>query len=60
MAVPYRPRGGPGRGIGSEPQRGIGKLKYLAGSESGMGVFINDATPESIARKLREIELPPN
>jgi len=39
-------------------QRAIGKLKYLAGSESGTGVFINDATPEVIARTLREIELP--
>lgn len=29
------------------------KLKYLAGSESGMGVWINDATPEQIADRLR-------
>ncbi|OXM57449.1 galactose-1-phosphate uridylyltransferase [Amycolatopsis thailandensis] len=29
------------------------KLKYLAGSESGMAVWINDATPEQIADKLR-------
>jgi UDPglucose--hexose-1-phosphate uridylyltransferase len=29
------------------------KLKYLAGSESGMGVWINDATPEAIAERLR-------
>lgn len=29
------------------------KLKYLAGSESGMGVWINDATPEQIAERLR-------
>ncbi|MEV0679873.1 galactose-1-phosphate uridylyltransferase [Actinosynnema sp. NPDC050436] len=29
------------------------KLKYLAGSESGMGVWINDATPEQIAQRLR-------
>src|SRR5215203_3124178 len=29
------------------------KLKYLAGSESGMGVWINDVTPEHIADRLR-------
>ncbi|HVW42959.1 MAG TPA: galactose-1-phosphate uridylyltransferase [Amycolatopsis sp.] len=29
------------------------KLKYLAGSESGMAVWINDATPEQIAQRLR-------
>lgn len=31
------------------------KLKYLAGSESGMGVWINDATPEQIAGRLRAV-----
>ncbi|GMA88222.1 hypothetical protein GCM10025868_34720 [Angustibacter aerolatus] len=30
-------------------------LKYLAGSESGMGAFINDTTPERIADRLREV-----
>ncbi|MFD7659229.1 galactose-1-phosphate uridylyltransferase, partial [Actinosynnema sp. NPDC059797] len=29
------------------------KLKYLAGSESGMGVWINDTTPEHVAERLR-------
>jgi len=29
------------------------KLKYLAGSESAMGAFINDVTPEQIAENLR-------
>ncbi|MFC4002886.1 galactose-1-phosphate uridylyltransferase [Prauserella oleivorans] len=29
------------------------KLKYLAGSESGMAVWVNDATPEQIAGRLR-------
>ncbi|TNC23687.1 galactose-1-phosphate uridylyltransferase [Amycolatopsis alkalitolerans] len=29
------------------------KLKYLAGSESGMGVWINDATPGQIAERLQ-------
>ncbi|HUH07831.1 MAG TPA: galactose-1-phosphate uridylyltransferase [Egibacteraceae bacterium] len=34
-------------------RRDRAKLKYLAGSESGMGVFINDITPEETADKLR-------
>jgi UDPglucose--hexose-1-phosphate uridylyltransferase len=34
--------------------RAPGKLKYLAGSESGMGAWVNDTTPESIAERLRE------
>jgi UDPglucose--hexose-1-phosphate uridylyltransferase len=38
-------------------QRAPGKLKYLAGSESGMGVFINDVRPEEAARQLREVAL---
>ncbi|RRO15451.1 galactose-1-phosphate uridylyltransferase [Saccharopolyspora rhizosphaerae] len=33
--------------------RSADKLKYLAGSESGMAVWINDATPEQIAERLR-------
>lgn len=36
-------------------RRAADKLKYLAGSESGMGVFINDITPEAAARTLREL-----
>ncbi len=35
--------------------RAPGKLKYLAGSESGMGAWVNDAVPEQIARRLREV-----
>jgi UDPglucose--hexose-1-phosphate uridylyltransferase len=35
--------------------RAPGKLKYLAGSESGMGAWVNDSTPEQIARRLREV-----
>jgi UDPglucose--hexose-1-phosphate uridylyltransferase len=35
--------------------RAPGKLKYLAGSESGVGAWINDATPERIAARLREV-----
>ena len=30
------------------------KLKYLAGSESGAGVWINDVTPEQAADRLRD------
>jgi UDPglucose--hexose-1-phosphate uridylyltransferase len=35
--------------------RAPGKLKYLAGSESGMGAWVNDASPETIAARLREV-----
>lgn len=35
--------------------RAPGMLKYLAGSESGMGVWINDVSPEGIAARLREV-----
>src|SRR3954453_23068022 len=34
-------------------RRAPGKLKYLAGSESGMGAFITDTNPEDIAEQLR-------
>ncbi|WP_269855723.1 galactose-1-phosphate uridylyltransferase [Streptomyces sp. RPT161] len=36
-------------------RRTSGKLKFLAGSESGMNVFINDVPPEAAAARLREI-----
>lgn len=35
--------------------RSVDKLKYLAGSESGMGVWINDVTPEQMAGRLRAL-----
>jgi UDPglucose--hexose-1-phosphate uridylyltransferase len=35
-------------------RRAPGKLKYLAGSESGAGVWINDVGPEDAAARLRE------
>jgi UDPglucose--hexose-1-phosphate uridylyltransferase len=35
--------------------RAPGRLKYLAGSESGVGAWVNDATPERIAARLREV-----
>ncbi|MGA5823078.1 galactose-1-phosphate uridylyltransferase [Kitasatospora sp. NPDC094028] len=36
-------------------RRTADKLKYLAGTESGMDAFINDVTPEHAARRLREV-----
>ena len=38
------------------------KLKYLAGSESGVGGWVNDVPPEQIAARLREVavsDVPP-
>jgi UDPglucose--hexose-1-phosphate uridylyltransferase len=35
-------------------RRAEGKLKYLAGSESGAGVWVNDVKPEDAALRLRE------
>jgi UDPglucose--hexose-1-phosphate uridylyltransferase len=35
--------------------RAPGRLKYLAGSESGMGAFANDIAPEAAARRLRQL-----
>jgi UDPglucose--hexose-1-phosphate uridylyltransferase len=34
-------------------RRAPGRLKHLAGSEAGMGVFLNDIAPESAAEALR-------
>ncbi|NUU20147.1 MAG: galactose-1-phosphate uridylyltransferase [Streptomycetaceae bacterium] len=36
-------------------RRTAGKLKYLAGVESGMDAFVNDVAPEAAARRLREV-----
>ncbi|MFF3248135.1 galactose-1-phosphate uridylyltransferase [Streptomyces sp. NPDC002870] len=36
-------------------RRTSGKLKFLAGSESGMSAFVNDVPPESAALRLREV-----
>ncbi|MFF9852694.1 galactose-1-phosphate uridylyltransferase [Streptomyces litmocidini] len=36
-------------------RRAPGKLKFLAGTESGMGAFMNDVRPEDAARRLREV-----
>jgi UDPglucose--hexose-1-phosphate uridylyltransferase len=35
--------------------RAPGRLKYLAGSESGVGAWVNDVQPERIAARLREV-----
>jgi UDPglucose--hexose-1-phosphate uridylyltransferase len=35
-------------------RRAPGKLKYLAGSESGAAVWINDVAPEDAAQRLRD------
>jgi UDPglucose--hexose-1-phosphate uridylyltransferase len=35
--------------------RAPGKLKYLAGSESAMGAWVNDSLPEQVAERLREV-----
>ena len=35
-------------------RRAANKLKYLAGTESGMGEWINDIGPEEAAQRLRE------
>jgi UDPglucose--hexose-1-phosphate uridylyltransferase len=34
-------------------RRAVDKLKYLAGSESGMGAYVTDVLPEDIADRLR-------
>lgn len=36
-------------------RRSPGKLKYLAGSESGMHAFVSDVLPEAAADRLREV-----
>ena len=36
-------------------RRAPGKLKYLAGSESGMGAFVTDTNPEDVAEQLRAL-----
>lgn len=53
--VPKAP-GGDGLGLHCQFfsfQRAPGKLKYLAGAESGMGAWISDTTPEKIADRAR-------
>jgi UDPglucose--hexose-1-phosphate uridylyltransferase len=40
------------------PMRSAAKLKFLAGSESGAGMFINDTLPEEKAAELRNLVKP--
>ena len=40
------------------PRRTAEKLKYLAGSEAGAGMFINDTLPEEKAKELRALVEP--
>lgn len=39
-------------------RRAEGRIKYLAGSESAMGAFVNDITPEVAAQRLRDVRVP--
>ena len=41
----------------TSPRRAANKLKFLAGSESAMGAFVNDVRPEDAARLLREVSV---
>ncbi|MCL6551239.1 MAG: galactose-1-phosphate uridylyltransferase [Acidothermus cellulolyticus] len=41
-------------------RRAPGKLKFLAGSESAMGAFINDVLPEEAADMLRTVSIDPS
>lgn len=36
-------------------RRASAKMKYLAGSESGMGAWVNDVAPEEAAQRLRSV-----
>jgi UDPglucose--hexose-1-phosphate uridylyltransferase len=40
------------------PMRTAEKLKYLAGSEAGAGMFINDTLPETTSERLRNLVEP--
>ena len=62
MAIHQQPTDGSGKDYSHfhiefyPPYRTENKLKYLAGSEAGAGVFIVDALAEEKARELRETE----
>ena len=61
MAIHQRPTGGEKHGDYhlhiefSPPHRTESKLKYLAGSETAAGAFINDTLPEETAASLRAV-----
>ena len=40
---------------GNEVPYAANKIKYLAGSESGMAAWISDTTPELIAKRFHEL-----
>jgi UDPglucose--hexose-1-phosphate uridylyltransferase len=41
----------------SSVRRAPGRLKYLAGSETAMGAYVNDVVPEQAARALRQADV---
>lgn len=41
------------------PRRTVDKLKYLAASESAMGAWVNDVSPEQAASALRSVDVGP-
>lgn len=43
------------RATGARACRTAGRLKYLAGTEVGAGMFANDVTPEDAARVLQAV-----
>jgi UDPglucose--hexose-1-phosphate uridylyltransferase len=38
----------------TSPRRAADKMKFRAGSETGMGAFIGDIEPEAAAARLRD------
>jgi UDPglucose--hexose-1-phosphate uridylyltransferase len=42
------------------PRRAPGKLKFMAGSESAMGAWVNDVSPERAAEALRTVVVGPS
>lgn len=64
MAIHQRPSDGGAYGFYHfhiefyPPMRTASKLKYLAGSEAGAGMFINDTLPENKASELRALVQP--
>ncbi len=40
------------------PYRSRDRLKFLAGTELGAGIFVNDSLPEEKAQELRNVEVP--
>lgn len=64
MAIHQRPSDGDGHEFYHfhiefyPPMRTAAKLKYLAGSEIGAGMYINDTLPETKALELRELISP--